>query len=119
MIHMRAAFSPPNEVDHSIYSARVIGSVVRGFSFGRISRYAVGWMLAERELATLAQKLVQETISKQAVDPNRLTIHADRGSSMTSSRWRCCLPTSAFMDPSLSSWGFGRDPWTVVSARPP
>ena len=48
------------------------------------SRYAVGWMIAERELAVLAQKLIKETIAKQTVDPNKLTIHADRGSSMTS-----------------------------------
>ncbi len=48
------------------------------------SRYAVGWMIAERELAVLAQKLIKESIAKQTVDPNKLTIHADRGSSMTS-----------------------------------
>jgi len=59
------------------------------------SRYAVDWMIAERELAVLAQKLIKKTIAKQSVDPNKLTIHADRGSSMTSNRWRCCLPTSA------------------------
>jgi len=48
------------------------------------SRYAVGWMIAERELAVLAQRLIKETIAKQTVESNKLTIHADRGSSMTS-----------------------------------
>ncbi len=48
------------------------------------SRYVVGWMVANRESATLAQRLIAETIQKQQVQPGRLTIHADRGSSMRS-----------------------------------
>ena len=48
------------------------------------SRYVVGWMIAERELAALAKRLIEDTIDKQSVDPRELTIHADRGSSMTS-----------------------------------
>jgi putative transposase len=48
------------------------------------SRYVVGWMLACRESATLAQRLIEETCHKQAIQPDQLTIHADRGSSMTS-----------------------------------
>lgn len=48
------------------------------------SRYVVGWMIAERELAVLATRLVKETIAKQNADTNKLTVHADRGSSMTS-----------------------------------
>lgn len=48
------------------------------------SRYVVGWMVATRESATLAQRLIEETCRKQAVRPGELTIHADRGSSMTS-----------------------------------
>ena len=48
------------------------------------SRYVVGWMVAHRELAVLARKLIDETIQKQAIQPGQLTIHADRGSSMTS-----------------------------------
>ncbi len=48
------------------------------------SRYVVGWMLAGRESAALAQRLIEETCHKQAIQPNQLTIHADRGSSMTS-----------------------------------
>lgn len=48
------------------------------------SRYVVGWMVAHRESAQLARKLISETIQKQEVDPSSLTIHADRGSSMKS-----------------------------------
>jgi putative transposase len=48
------------------------------------SRYAVGWMVADRESATLAKRLIQETCRKQNIDPGRLTLHADRGSSMKS-----------------------------------
>ena len=48
------------------------------------SRYVVGWMVAHREQADLAERLIAETIVKQAVPPGQLTLHADRGSSMTS-----------------------------------
>jgi putative transposase len=48
------------------------------------SRYVVGWMVAHRESARLAERLIAETIAKHDLDPTRLTIHADRGSSMRS-----------------------------------
>ncbi len=48
------------------------------------SRYVVGWMIAERESATLAEELIAETCARQGIQPDQLTIHADRGSSMTS-----------------------------------
>jgi putative transposase len=48
------------------------------------SRYVVGWMVASRESATLAKKLIRETCIKQAITPAQLTLHADRGSSMKS-----------------------------------
>ena len=48
------------------------------------SRYIVGWMVAPGESAALAQKLINDTCDKQAIEPGTLTIHADRGSSMTS-----------------------------------
>jgi putative transposase len=48
------------------------------------SRYVVGWMIAERESAALAEQLIAETCTRQGVQPGQLTIHADRGSSMTS-----------------------------------
>ena len=48
------------------------------------SRYAVGWMVAERESAALAQRLLAATIAKQHISRDQLAIHADRGSSMAS-----------------------------------
>lgn len=48
------------------------------------SRYVVGWMIAERELASLAEELIATTCDRQNIQPNQLTLHADRGSSMTS-----------------------------------
>ena len=48
------------------------------------SRYAVGWMVATRESAVLAEKLIAATCAKQGITRGQLTIHADRGSSMTS-----------------------------------
>jgi putative transposase len=48
------------------------------------SRYVVGWMIAHRESAVLAERLIWETCEKQRIEPGQLTIHADRGSSMTS-----------------------------------
>src|SRR5262245_6946747 len=48
------------------------------------SRKVVGWMVAERESAVLAQRLIAETCSWQGILPGQLTVHADRGSSMKS-----------------------------------
>jgi putative transposase len=46
------------------------------------SRYIVGWLLADRESAQLAERLVKETCEKHGVTPDYL--HADRGSAMKS-----------------------------------
>ena len=48
------------------------------------SRYVVGWMIAECESAALAEELIAQTCARQNVKPGNLTIHADRGSAMTS-----------------------------------
>ncbi len=48
------------------------------------SRYVVGWLLATNESASLAARLVSETCAKQNVREGDLTIHADRGTAMTS-----------------------------------
>lgn len=48
------------------------------------SRYVVGWMLASRENAQLAQRLIRETIARQLVQADELVIHSDRGSAMKS-----------------------------------
>jgi putative transposase len=46
------------------------------------SRYVPGWLLATRETAVLAEHLIAETIRKHNVVADRLTIHANRGTSM-------------------------------------
>ena len=48
------------------------------------SRYVVGWMLAHRELARLAEQLIAESCERQGIAPGQLTVHADRGAAMTS-----------------------------------
>jgi len=47
------------------------------------SRYVVGWLIAEREAASLAQVLIAESCAKQDICSQQLIIHADRGSAMT------------------------------------
>ena len=46
------------------------------------SRYVVGWLVALRESATLAQRLIAETCARQGIARDHLTIHADHGSAM-------------------------------------
>lgn len=48
------------------------------------SRYVVGWMVAHRELSSLAKRLLSHCCTEQRVDRDTLTIHADRGTSMMS-----------------------------------
>jgi putative transposase len=48
------------------------------------SRYVVGWLVAHRESAALAKRLIAHTCERQGIEPGQLTVHADRGSSMTS-----------------------------------
>lgn len=50
------------------------------------SRYVVGWTLADKESAALAENLIAATCDKQNISPGRLTVHADHGSSMTQCR---------------------------------
>ena len=48
------------------------------------SRYVTGWMVAYRESAELAKRLIEESCKKQHITPGQLTLHADRGTSMKS-----------------------------------
>ena len=48
------------------------------------SRYVVGWMVAHEERAALARKLIEQSCRRQGITPGELTLHADRGPSMTS-----------------------------------
>ena len=48
------------------------------------SRYVVGWTVQQRETGPIAEQLITQTLTQQRIDRGQLTIHADRGSSMTS-----------------------------------
>lgn len=48
------------------------------------NRYAIGWCITEaHETAAISERLITDTIGAQAVNPTRLTIHADRGAQQT------------------------------------
>jgi len=48
------------------------------------SRYVVGWTVQERESAKVAEALIAQACEQQGIRRDRLTLHADRGSSMRS-----------------------------------
>ena len=48
------------------------------------SRYVVAWRVAPSESGELAKELVADAVAHHQVPPGQLTLHADRGSSMTS-----------------------------------
>ncbi len=48
------------------------------------SRYVVGWMVSRAETGELAEAFIADTLTVHGIRPNELTLHADRGTSMTS-----------------------------------
>lgn len=48
------------------------------------SRYVVGWTVQHREAASVAKALIAQACEQQQIKRHQLTVHADRGSSMTS-----------------------------------
>ena len=48
------------------------------------SRYVVAWTVQQREHSLVAKDLIAQAIEQQNVTAGQLTVHADRGSSMTS-----------------------------------
>ncbi len=46
------------------------------------SRYAVGWTVQYRESATIAEALIAQACEQQQIEPDQLTLHADRGQTM-------------------------------------
>jgi putative transposase len=48
------------------------------------SRAVVGWCIAEAQNALLAEALISQTLLREGIAPGTLTLHADRGSAMTS-----------------------------------
>jgi putative transposase len=48
------------------------------------SRYVVGWMVSPAETGELAEAFIADTLAVHGIDRGQLTLHADRGTSMTS-----------------------------------
>jgi putative transposase len=48
------------------------------------SRYVVAWMVAERETGELAKAFIDDALASQGIEAGQLSLHADRGTSMTS-----------------------------------
>jgi putative transposase len=48
------------------------------------SRYCVGWTVQPRESAQLAKALIGQAAEQQQIERDQLTVHADRGTAMTS-----------------------------------
>jgi putative transposase len=48
------------------------------------SRYVVAWTVAAAETGELAEAFIADALDRHGVDRDQLTLHADRGSSMTS-----------------------------------
>ncbi len=48
------------------------------------SRYVVAWRLAPNESGELAQEMIAEAVARHEVPKGQLSVHADRGTSMTS-----------------------------------
>ena len=46
------------------------------------SRYVVGWLIADTQSASLAEHLIAESVTKHAIPPGQLTLHADNGAPM-------------------------------------
>ncbi len=55
------------------------------------SRFVVGWLLAQRQNAELAQQFIRETTRKHGIEPGQLTLHQDRGSPMRAKSTRLLL----------------------------
>jgi putative transposase len=48
------------------------------------SRYVVGWMVSPAETGELAEAFIADTLAAHGIEADQLTLHADRGTSMTS-----------------------------------
>ena len=47
------------------------------------SRFVVGWLIAERENAALAEDLIAQCCARQSIQPSQLRRHSDRGGPIT------------------------------------
>ena len=50
------------------------------------SRYVVAWLLAPSESGEQARAMIEEAFRREGIGPGQLSVHADRGSSMTSNQ---------------------------------
>ena len=66
------------------------------------SRYAVGWTVQHRESSQVARELIAQVCEQQNIQPGQLTVHADRGSSMTSKPVAFLLADSASPRPTTA-----------------
>jgi putative transposase len=87
------------------------------------SRYVVGWLLAERENAQLAQHLLRQSMYKQGVIDENLTVHADRGSPMRALSTRQMLDslgaTASYSRPRVSNDNpYSESQFGTLKARP-
>jgi putative transposase len=87
------------------------------------SRYVPGWLLAPREDAHLAEQLLAEACFTQGIDYGQLTVHADRGSSMTSKPVALLLAdlgvTKSFSRPRVSNDNpFSESQFRTLKYRP-
>jgi putative transposase len=48
------------------------------------SRYVVGWTVSPAETGELAEAFIADTLARHGIEPGQLSLHADRGTSMTS-----------------------------------
>ena len=82
------------------------------------SRYVVGWMMATRESAALAERLIAETCAKQGIAPGQLTLHADRGSSMKSKPVALLLADLGVTKTHSRPYTSDDNPFSEASSRP-
>jgi putative transposase len=69
---------------HQTFATRKVDVFLSPMCLDIFSRYVVGWMLAERESAGLARRLIETTIERENIVAGALTLHADRGAAMIS-----------------------------------
>lgn len=87
------------------------------------SRYAVGWLVADRESAELARLLVEETCLKQGIVSGTLIIHSDNGSPMKANSFAQLLAnlgvTKSHSRPSVSNDNpFSESAFKTLKYRP-
>ena len=63
------------------------------------SRYVVGWTVEISEDSTIAKTLIAEAIARHGVGKGQLTLHADRGTPMTSKTVAQLLEDRGYPDP--------------------